>query len=193
MDRRELLALCGCGLAGLSGCLGYTVVDRETVADRRVRLAELEATVAAREERIETLEAEVERLERRLSGPRVNAVAPVERWERTGDVVVRSVDSVPAGDSLTVAVSFTYPIRGSGTGRVDVELGVTVTDADGRAVARGTREVRLFLDTDATLAELPVRFAESGLEPGRYAATARVTDRVTGIAAESAPVAFRVR
>lgn len=191
MHRRELLALCG--LAGLSGCLGYEVVDADARADRRVRLAELEATVRAREERIAALEAEVERLERRLAGPRINAVSLVEEWERTGDVVVRGVDEAVAGDPVTVAVSFTHPIRGRETERVDVGLAVELTDADGQRVARNERRVQLFLDADATLAELPVRFGEPGLPPGRYAATARVTDRVTGIAAESEPVPFRVR
>jgi uncharacterized coiled-coil protein SlyX len=191
MHRRELLALCG--LAGVSGCLGYDLVERETVADRRVRLAELEATVAAREERIETLEREVERLRRRLAGPRVNAVSLVESWERVGDVVVRGTDDVAAGDPLTVAVNFTYPLRGESISRVDVALAVTVTDADGRRVVRNEREVRLFVDPDATLAELPVRFGEPGLSPGRYAATARVVDRVTGLETTSDAVAFRVR
>jgi hypothetical protein len=192
MNRRDLLAVGT--VAALAGCLGYEVVDEETVADRRVRIAELEATVEARDERIADLEREVERLRRRLSGPRINAVSVVESWERIGDVVVRRVDDVAAGDPLAVAVSFTYPIRGDGgTGRVDVGLAVTVTDADGQRVARNERGVRLFLDTGATLAELPVRFGEPGLSPGRYAATARVTDRVTGIEAESDAVAFRVR
>jgi hypothetical protein len=191
MHRRELLALCG--LAGVSGCLGYEVVDRETVADRRVRLAELEATVEARNERIAELEAEVERLRRRLAGPQINAVSLVDGWDRIGDVVVRATDEVPPGDPLTVAVSFTYPIRGSGTGRVDVALAVELTDADGERVASADREVELFLDPDATLAELPVRFGEPGLRPGRYAATATVVDRVTGIETESEAVAVRVR
>jgi uncharacterized coiled-coil protein SlyX len=192
MHRRDLLAV-GAATA-LAGCLGYEVVDRETVADRRVRLAELEATVAAREERIRELEDEVRRLRRRLAGPRVNAVSLVERWERTGDVVVRAVDRVGAGEPLTVAVNFTYPLRaGGGTGRVEVSLAVELTDGDGRRVAEHEREVQLFVDADATLAELPVRFGEPGLSPGRYAATARVTDRVTGREAESGPVAFRVR
>ncbi|AUV83456.1 hypothetical protein C2R22_18905 [Salinigranum rubrum] len=189
MDRRELLALCG--LAGLGGCLGYDVVERETVADRRVRLAELEATVEAREERIAALEREVARLRRRLAGPRINAVSVVERWERIGDVVVRGTDEVSAGDPLAVAVSFTYPIRSSG--RVDVSLTVELTDADGRRVARNAREVRFVLDPDATLGELPVRFGEPGLSPGRYAATARVVDRVTGLETASDAVAFRAR
>lgn len=191
MHRRELLALCG--LAGVSGCLGYDLVERETVTERRVRLAELEATVDAREARIAELEREVETLRRRLEGPRINAVSPVDGWERAGDVVVRSVDDVAAGDPLTVAVSFTYPIRGTSTGRVDVSLGVELTDADGERVARNDRTVRLFLDPDATLAELPVRFGEPGLSPGRYAATAHVTDRVTGLETMADAVGFRVR
>jgi hypothetical protein len=191
MHRRELLTLCG--LAGVSGCLGYDLVERETVADRRVRLAELEATVAARDERIAALEAEVDRLRRRLSGPRINAVALVDEWERTGDVVVNGVDEVAAGEPLTVAVSFTYPIRGESTGRVDVSLGVEVTDADGGRVARSEREVELFVDADARLAELPVRFGEPGLNPGQYGVTARVVDRITGIETTAEAVAFRVR
>jgi hypothetical protein len=191
MNRRDLLAVGG--LTALSGCLGYEVVDAETVADRRVRIAELESTVKAREERIAELEGEVDRLERRLAGPRINAVALVERWERTGDVVVRATDDVAAGDPVTVAVSFTYPLDGETTSRVAADVSVALTDADGRQVASRTRTVRLFLDPDATLAELPVRFGEPGLSPGRYAATARVTDRTTGREAASDAVAFRVR
>lgn len=193
MNRRDLLAVGG--LTALAGCLGYEVVDADARADRRVRLAELEATVEAHEERIAELEAEVDRLERRLAGPRINAVSLVDGWERAGDVVVRATDDVGAGDPLTVAVSFTYPIRGGRPARVDVGLAVTLTDADGRQVARNERSVQLFLDPDATLAELPVRFGDPdpGLGPGRYAATARVTDRVTGIEAESDASAFVVR
>jgi hypothetical protein len=191
MNRRDLLAVGG--LTALSGCLGYDVVDADTRADRRVRIAELEATVEAREERITELEATVDELRRRLQGPRVNAVSVVDGWERTGDVVVRATDEVDAGDPLTVATSFTYPIRGDGTSRVDVGLAVTLTDADEQRVARNERVVQLFVDSDATLAELPVRFGEPGLSPGRYVATARVTDRVTGFEAESEASAFLVR
>jgi hypothetical protein len=191
MRRRALLA--SCGLVGLSGCLGYRVVDAEATADRRVRVAELESQVAAREERIAELEATVDSLRRRLAGPRINAVSPVDGWERTGDVVVRGVDRVAAGDPLVVAVSFTQPIRGGGeTGRVDVSLAVSVTDAAGERVARGERDVELVLDTDATLAELPVRFDDADLDPGEYAATARVTDEITRIETTADPVAFRV-
>lgn len=191
MNRRDLLAV-GAATA-LAGCLGYELTSTESVADRRVRLAELEATVAAREDRIDELEREVTALRRRLDGPRINAVSPVDRWERTGDVVTRAVDDVAAGDPLTVAVSFTHPIRdGGGTGRVDAGLAVELTDADGRRVAQRERDVRLFLDSDARLAELPVRFGEPGFDPGRYAATARVTDRLRGVEVESRAVAFRV-
>ena len=191
MNRRDLLAVGG--LTALAGCLGYDVVDAGASADRRVRIAELESTVAAREARIAELESTVADLRRQLSGPRINAVSVVDGWERTGDVVVRATDEVGAGDPLTVAVSFTQPIRGTGTTRVDVGLAVTLTDADGQRVARNERVVQLFVDPDATLAELPVRFGEPGLSPGRYAATARVTDRVTGIEAESDASAFVVR
>ena len=191
MNRRDLLAVGG--LTALSGCLGYDVVDADARTDRRVRIAELEAMVEAREERIAELEADVDDLQRRLRGPRINAVAVVDAWERTGDVVVRATDEIGAGDPLTVAVSFTYPIGGSGTSRVNVGLRVTLTDADGQRVARNERVGQLFVDADATLAELPVRFGEPGLSPGRYAVTARVTDRVTGFEEESEASAFVVR
>jgi hypothetical protein len=60
-------------------------------------------------------------------------------------------------------------------------------------VARRECDVRPFVEPDATLAELPGRIDESRLDPGRYAATARVTDRMTGIETEAETATFGVR
>lgn len=205
MHRRDLLAVGA--LAALAGCLGYELQETAQVADRRVRLAELEATVAAREERIaaletrlsevesqlETAEATRETLERQVDGPRVNDIALVSEWARLGDVVHRAVPVVERGSLATLAVNFTTP-----SVDVDAERGrqaeaaarlttvsVTLVDAAGAVVETRERELRYFIET-GRLGETPLLFDTRGLSPGEYVAEARVRDVVTGF--DSRPV-----
>lgn len=209
MNRRDLLALGGVtALTGLSGCLGYDVVESETVADRRVRIAELEAQVAAREERIAELEAQTEAmetrltsaeervrgLEARLDGPRVNDVSLVSRWDRLGDVVHRATTRGAVDGLATIAVNFTTPAIGTDPERGEQEAAadrlstveVTLRDATGEEVETRTRELRYFVDT-GRFGETQLLFDTRGLTPGTYTAVARVVDVVAGVT--SAPLA----
>ena len=207
MNRRDLLAVGA--LAALSGCLGYELQESERVGDRRVRLAELEATVEAREERITELETRVdelegvlaasessrEALERRVDGPRVNDVALVSGWDRLGDVVHRASTSVDRGTLATVAVNFTTPSvdfdsergRQEEAARRLTAVSVTLSDEEGVVETR-ERELRYFVET-GRLGETPVLFDTRGLTPGEYVAEARVRDVVAGV--DSRPVATR--
>ncbi len=207
MNRRDLLAVGA--LAALSGCLGYELQETERVADRRVRLAELEATVEAREERIAELQTRVEELrdrlatveagrdalERRVDGPRVNDVALVSAWDRLGDVVHRATTSVDRGALATVAVNFTTPSVDFGADRGAQEeaaqrlttVSVTLSNEEGVVETR-ERELRYFVET-GRLGETSLLFDTEGLTPGEYVAEARVRDVVAGI--DSRPVATR--
>ena len=198
MKRRGLLALAG--VAGLSGCLGYDVVESEQVTERKVEIAELEAKLDRRDEqivalddRIADLEAENSRLRRRQRAPRINRVSLVDGWERLGDVVHESVDEVPAGTDAEIAVNYTYPVhRRSGGGRAEVDEVIELTNLDGETVARADRRVELFLDPDQTLAESALTLDTASLPPGQYSAVARITDLVTGLAAEPEGVVVTV-
>jgi hypothetical protein len=190
MERRELLALAG--LTGLSGCLGYDVVESETATRRKVRIAELEAKLDRRDEqivamddRIADLEAEIRRLRRQQRGPRINRVSLVDGWEELGDVVHRSVDEIDAGEDAEVAVNYFYPVhRQGGSGRAEVEEIIELTNLDGETVARQQRLIELFLDPDQRLAESVLELDTASLPPGQYSAVAEITDLVTGLAAE---------
>jgi uncharacterized coiled-coil protein SlyX len=192
MERRELLALAG--LAGLSGCLGYDVVETETRTQRRVRIAELEARVERRDEQlaereatIADLEAQLQELRRQFRGPRINLVSLVDDWERLGDVVHRSADRVAAGEPAEVAFNYTYPVHPRGTtGRAEVLERVELTNLDGETVTSAERRVELFIDPDQTLAESALELDTESLPPGQYSAVAFVTDLVTNIEAEPA-------
>ena len=208
MNRRDLLAVGA--LATLTGCLGYELQETERVAERRIRLAELEATVEAREERIAELEAALETRETRLAdieasrdalarqvdGPRVNDVALVSEWNRLGDVVHRAVSAVERGGLAVVAVNFTTPVVGSESGqgaqaeaaRRLTTVSVTLLDGDGRVVETRERELRYFVET-GRLGETPLLFDTGGLSVGEYVAEARVRDAVAGV--DSRPVATR--
>ena len=154
MDRREALAGAGVlGLAGLGGCLGYRAVDADTVTERKVRIARLEARVREREAELATLRAElstarerVARLRDRLDAPRVNAAHVVHAWRTLGDVRERQASDVLAGRSATLAVNFSYPPRRPNRDETDwwngeAAVEVTVRDADAadRAGAGGGR------------------------------------------------------
>jgi uncharacterized coiled-coil protein SlyX len=184
--RRGVLALGGVLATGLTaGCLGYEVVDRETVTEREVRIAELESTVAKREERIAELEADVERLTRRVEGPEVNLVRAVDSWSQMGDVVREQTDTV-AGETLTAAVNYDYPVHPAvgGAGRADASVRVRLTRGD-ETVAEGREDVSLLLDRDASLAENGVEVDVGGVDPGPCTLVAVVVDRVTTL--RSAP------
>ncbi|SFR51190.1 hypothetical protein [Halogeometricum limi] len=187
MNRRELLAVAGAvGLGATSGCLGYTVVEADAVTDRRVRIAELEAKLAAREEQIAELEADVDALRSRVAGPEVNLVRAVTDWSRVGDVVTEQTDRV-AGETLTAAVNYDYPVHPGAGGSGEADADVTVELArDGATVREATTRVRLTLDRDQTLAENALELDVSGVDEGAYALRARVTDNVTGRASPRA-------
>lgn len=147
MDRREALAGAGVlGLAGLGGCLGYRAVDADTVTERKVRIARLEARVREREAELSTARGRVARLRDRLDAPRVNAAHVVHAWRTLGDVRERQAIDVLAGRSATLAVNFSYPPRRPNRDETDwwngeAAVGVTVRDADAadRAGAGGGR------------------------------------------------------
>jgi uncharacterized coiled-coil protein SlyX len=186
VQRRRLLALGGLLATGLTaGCLGYEVVDREAVTERRVRIAELESAVAAREERIDELEAELRTLRRRLDGPEINLLRAVDSWTQLGDVVREQTDAV-AGETLTAAVNYDYPVHPAvgGAGRADASVRVRLT-RDGETVVEAAEDVRLVLDRDASLAENGVELDVSDVPAGPYTLVAVVVDRITTL--RSAP------
>jgi outer membrane murein-binding lipoprotein Lpp len=148
MDRREALAAAGVlGVAGLSGCLGYRAVDADTVTERKVRIARLEAQVREREAELSTLREQlsasrerVRRLEDRLDAPHVNAAHVVSDWRALGDVRERQASAVRAGTAATLAVNFSYPPRRpnrdetdwwNGEAAIEATVRTADTDADG--------------------------------------------------------------
>jgi hypothetical protein len=201
MKRRELLAIAG--LAGLSGCLGYDVVDAGAVTDRKVHLAELAATVerrdeqlAAREARIAALEARLERLRERERAPRVNEAGLVDGWTALGDVVNRRIDAVPPGEQARVAINFTSPVGqvpDSAASTPAVGIVVEALTLDGFRIDRVGRRVALPPDRDRTLHETVVRLDVNRVPSGTYAAVVRLTDLVTGITAPSESIVMPVQ
>jgi hypothetical protein len=159
MDRREALAGAGVlGLAGLGGCLGYRAVDADTVTERKVRIARLEARVREREAELATLRAElstarerVARLRDRLDAPRVNAAHVVHAWRTLGDVRERQASDVLVGRSATLAVNFSYPPRRPNRDETDWwngEAAVEVTVRDADAADRAGAGGRVGTDAD---------------------------------------------
>jgi hypothetical protein len=190
MKRRGLLALAG--VAGLSGCLGYDVVESEQVTTRKVEIAELEAKLDRRDEqivrqddRIADLEAENRRLRRQQRAPRINRVSPVDGWDRLGDVVHESVDEIAAGTDAEIALNYSYSDRDDAT-RTEFGEVVELTNLDGETVTRADRRVERVLESGWTLAESVLELDTASLPPGQYSAVASVTDLQTGLGA--APV-----
>lgn len=188
MNRRELLALAG--LAGLSGCLGYDVVDAETSTQRKVRIAELEATVerrdeqlAAREARIDELEARLDRQRDRQLAPRINEVGLVDGWERVGDVVHRRIDQVPPGEPARIAVNFTYLFdRPTDLPGSTPAVGVVarLLTLEGFWIERVGRRVDLSTDSAGTLHETVLTADVDRFPTGTYIAVVELTDLVSG-------------
>jgi hypothetical protein len=191
MKRRGLLALAG--VAGLSGCLGYDVVESEQVTERKVEIAELEAKLDRRDEqivrqddRIADLEAENRRLRRRQRAPRINRVSLVDGWERLGDVVHESVDEIAAGTDADIALNYSYSDHRDDATRTEFGEVVELTNLDGETVTRADRRVERVLESGWTLAESVLELDTGSLPPGQYSAVASVTDLQTGLGA--APV-----
>jgi hypothetical protein len=201
MQRRELLA--AAGLAGLSGCLGYDVVDSETVTDRKVRIAELEAKLDRRDEQLAAKEARIEELETRLDtererrrAPRINEVGIVSEWEQLGDVVHHRIDEVPPGERAQVAVNFGYRYDpGTDPRGSEPAVGVVleVVTFEGFQVGRAGRRVELPRDRTRRLHETVLRVDVNGLPTGTYIALVGVTDLVTGLAAPSDSIVLPVQ
>lgn len=188
MKRRQLLGLAG--LAGLGGCLGYDVVERESVTQRKVRIAELEATVerrdeqlAAREARIEELEARLDRQADRQRAPQINDVGIVDGWERFGDVVNRRIDEVPPGEPARLAVNFSYlydrPTDAPGSSPA-VGLVVTLLTLQGFRIEAVGERVDLSTDRAGPLHETVVSVDVDRFPTGTYIAVVELTDLVSG-------------
>lgn len=188
MQRRQLLGLVG--LAGLGGCLGYDVVEGESVTRRKVRIAELEATVerrdeqlAARETRIEELEARLDRQADRERAPRINDVGIVDGWERFGDVVNRRIDAVPSGEPARLAVNFTYlydrPTDAPGSSPA-VGVVVTILTLQGFRIETVGERVDLSADRAGPLHETVLSVDVNRFPTGTYIAVVELTDLVSG-------------
>jgi hypothetical protein len=230
MDRRELLAAAGlAGIAGTSGCLGYRVVDDERVTRLEIRNADLEARLAEQRERAEELSAQVTRQERRLRklrrtlrAPSVNAAKLVDGWDELGDVLHRQVESTPAGEPATIAVSFSYPPRpaefgsedwwngeatvaialreagdgnggGDDTDDTDDDNADTEDNTDGEVRRRRETTTRLFAEPDQRLVETAVDVPTDGLDPGSYEAVVAVTDELSGLRSASLATAVELQ
>jgi hypothetical protein len=188
MQRRHFLSLAG--LAGLGGCLGYDVVETETVTDRKVRIAELAATVerrdeqlAARETRIDDLEARLARQRDRELAPRINGVALVDGWDRFGDVVHRRIDRVPPGEPARIAVNYTYRFDRAAAApgaTPGVDLVARLRTLEGFTIDRVARRVDLLARRDPTLHETVLVADVDRVPTGTYVAVVELTDRVTG-------------
>ena len=188
MQRRQLLGLAG--LAGLGGCLGYDVVEGESVTRRKVRIAELEATVdrrdeqlAARDARIEELEAQLDRQADRERAPRINDVAVVDGWEQFGDIVNRRIDAVPPGEPARLAVNFTYlydrPTDAPGSSPA-VGVVVTVLTLQGFRIETVGERVDLSTDRAGPLHETSFTIDVDRFPSGTYIAVVELTDLVSG-------------
>ena len=200
MERRTLLALAG--VVGTSGCLGYEVVDEERTTDRKVRIAELEATVdrrdeqirrfekalADREETIGNLQDRVSTLQDRLDGLRLNDASPVADWGEVGDVVRRATDEV-TGDTATIAVNCTAPRSMTNSTRrfaVSVEL-LNVND---EIVLAETVETTVEVAPDQRLVETTVDVDVTFLPASFYAGFVDVRDAETGTTTRRETVDF---
>lgn len=188
MKRRELLAVAG--LAGLSGCLGYDVVEGESVTQRKVRIAELEATVerrdeqlAARDARIAELEAQVARQRDRQRAPRINEVGIVDGWERFGDIVNRRIGEVPPGEPARLAVNFTYfrdrPTDAPGSTPA-VGVVARLLTLEGFWIERVGRRVDLSAERAGSLHETVLTADVDRFPTGTYVAIVELTDLVSG-------------
>jgi hypothetical protein len=200
MQRRQLLALAG--LTGLGGCLGYDVVEAETVTDRKVRIAELAATVERRDEQLTAREARIDELEARLArqrdrrlAPRINDVGLVDGWERLGDVVHRRIDRVPPGDPARIAVNFTYRLDRSSAGPDSapaVGLVARVLTLEGFTIDRVARRVDLPASRAPTLHETVLAADVDRVPTGTYVAVVELADLATGRAATNRSIQLPV-
>jgi uncharacterized coiled-coil protein SlyX len=202
MERRTLLALAG--VVGTSGCLGYDVVDAEQRTERKVRIAELEATVerrdeqirrfeealADREETIGDLQSRLSTLRERLDGLRLNQASLVADWGEVGDVVHGATDSV-AGDTATLAVNCTVPRSMTNSARRFV-VSVEVLNVNGEIALADSVESSVQIDPDQRLVETPVDLDVTVLPASWYVALVGVRDAETGTTTRRGTVEFGV-
>ena len=202
MERRTLLALAG--VVGTSGCLGYDVVDEERTTERKVRIAELEATVerrdeqirrfeealADREETIADLQEQVSTLRERLDGLRLNQTAIVDGWSDVGDVVHRATDSV-AGDTATLAINCTAPRSMTNSAR-RFEVSVEVRNLNDEIALAESVESSVQIAPDQRLVETTVDLDVTFLPSSWYVALVGVRDAETGTTTRRDTVEFGV-
>lgn len=202
MERRTLLALAG--VVGTSGCLGYDVVEEEQTTERKVRIAELEATVerrdeqirrfeealADREETIGDLQDRVSTLRDRLDGLRLNEVAIVDGWSDVGDVVHRSTERV-TGDTATLAVNCTAPRSMTNSAR-RFEVSVEVRNLNDEIALAESVESSLQIAPDQRLVETTVDLDVTFLPSSWYVAFVGVRDAETGTTTRRDTVEFGI-
>jgi uncharacterized coiled-coil protein SlyX len=202
MERRTLLALAG--VVGTSGCLGYDVVDAEQRTERKVRIAELEATVerrdeqlreyqralADREETIGDLRSELSTLRDRLDSLRLNEAAIVEDWSDVGDVVHRATENV-TGDTATLAVNLTAPRSMTNSAR-QLEVSVEVRNLNDEIALAESVESSLQIAPDQRLVETTVDLDVTFLPSSWYVAFVGVRDAETGTTTRRDSVEFGI-
>jgi uncharacterized coiled-coil protein SlyX len=202
MERRTLLALAG--VVGTSGCLGYGVVDAEQRTERKVRIAELEATVdrrdeqlreyqralTDREETIGDLRSELSALEQRLDGLRLNQASVVADWAEVGDVARRATESV-TGDTATFAVNLTAP-RSLMNSTRRLVVSVEMRNLNDEIALAESAETTVEITPDQRLVETTVDLDVTFLPSSWYVAFVGVQDAETGATTRRESVEFGV-
>ncbi|MFC5365318.1 hypothetical protein [Salinirubrum litoreum] len=202
MKRRTLLALAG--VVGTSGCLGYDVVEEDRRTERKVRIAELEATLERRDEQIrrfeealtdreETigdLQSRLSTLRERLDGLRLNQASLVADWAEVGDVARRATDSV-TGDTATVAVNCTAP-RSMMHSTRRLAVSVEMRNLNDEIALADTVESTVEIDPDQRLVETTVDVDVTYLPSSWYVGFVGVRDVETGATTRRESVEFGV-